>query len=128
MSEKHMAQLATHRYTITVPDNLAKLIEKVCAQEGRNRSELFREAFRVYLNTSTGKHTVDSAPRKEDPFRLFWPEWSSKNDQVYDRLAVESEKDRLLEQWAQMVETAPGFEDVRAVSGNVDAIAGESIA
>jgi hypothetical protein len=126
MSNEHMAQLATHRYTITVPDNLAKLIEKVCAQEGRNRSELFREAFRVYLSTRT--HTANSAPRKEDPFRLFWPEWSSKNDQAYDRLAVESEKDRLLEQWAQMVETAPGFEDVRAVSGNVNAIAGESIA
>lgn len=126
MSNKHMAQLATHRYTITVPDNLAKLIEKVCAQEGRNRSELFREAFRVYLSTSA--HTANSAPRKEDPFRLFWPEWSSKNDQTYDRLAVESEKDRLLEQWAQMIETAPSFEDVRAVSGNVNAIAGESIA
>ena len=121
-----MAQLATHRYTITVPDNLAKLIEKVCAQEGRNRSELFREAFRVYL--SAGTHGANSAPRMEDPFRLFWPEWSSKNDQVYDRLATESEKDRLLEQWAQMVETTPGFEDVRAVSGNVNAVAGESIA
>lgn len=126
MRNEHMAQLATHRYTITVPDNLAKLIEKVCAQEGRNRSELFREAFRVYL--SAGTHTVNSTPRHEDPFRLFWPEWSSKNEQVYDRLAVESEKDRLLEQWAHMVETAPGFEDVRAVSDNVDAISGESIA
>ena len=126
LSEKHMAQLATHRYTITVPDTLAKLIEKVCAQEGRNRSELFREAFRVYL--STGTHTADSTSRKEDPFRLFWPEWSSRNDQVHDRLSVESEKDRLLEQWAQMVETAPGFEDVRAVSGNVNDVAGETIA
>lgn len=126
MSKKHMAQLATHRYTITVPDNMAKLIEKVCAQEGCNRSELFREAFRVYL--STGAHTANSAPRMEDPLRLFWPEWSSKNDPAYDRLALESEKDRLLEQWAQMAESAPGFEDVRAVSGNVNAVAGESIA
>jgi hypothetical protein len=121
-----MAQLATHRYTITVPDNLAKLIEKVCAEEGRNRSELFREAFRVYLNKGT--HTANKTPRKEDAFRLFWPELSSKHDPVYDRLALESEKDRLLEQWAQMVETAPGFEDVRAVSEHTNGVAGESIA
>lgn len=126
MGHNPMAQTATHRYTITVPDNLAKLIEKVCAQEGRNRSELFREAFRVYLNK--GQHAANSVSRKEDPFRLFWPEWSSNNDQVYDRLAVESEKDRLLEQWAQLVETEPDFEDVRAVSDNVNAVAGESIA
>jgi len=125
-----MAQLAYHRFTITVPDNMAEQIEQVCTKEGRNRSELFREAFRLYFSSG---QTTRSAPvaatpeRKEDPFRLFWPEWGSKSDQVYDRLAVESEKDRLLEQWAQMVETEPGFEDVRAVSGAVDAVAGESL-
>jgi len=125
-----MAQLAYHRFTITVPDNMVKQIEQVCHKEGRNRSELFREAFRLYLSSCQNTQSAQSAgapERKNDPFRLFWPELGSKADEVYDRLAVESEKDRLLEQWAQMIETAPGFEDVRSVSGAVDSVAGESL-
>lgn len=124
-----MTQLAYHRFTITVPDNMAEQIEQVCTQEGRNRSELFREAFRLYFsNGQTTRSAQAVTPeRKENQFRLFWPEFGSKSDHVYDRLAVENEKDRLLEQWAQMVETATGFEDVRAVSGMMDAVAGESL-
>ncbi len=124
-----MTQLAYHRFTITVPDNMAEQIEQVCTQEGRNRSELFREAFRLYFSSgqTTRNAQAVTPERKENQFRLFWPEFGSKSDQVYDRLAVESEKDRLLEQWAQMVETETGFEDVRAVSSMVDAVAGESL-
>ena len=44
-----MAQLAYQRFTITVPDNMARQIDQVCALEGRNRSELFREAVRLYF-------------------------------------------------------------------------------
>jgi len=124
-----MTQLAYHRFTITVPDNMAEQIEQVCTQEGRNRSELFREAFRLYFSSgqTTRNAQAVTPERKENQFRLFWPEFGSKSDQVYDRLAVESEKDRLLEQWAQMVEIETGFEDVRAVSSMVDAVAGESL-
>ena len=86
-----MTQTSYQRFTITVPDSMASQIEQVCSNEGRNRSELFREAFRVY-----------------------------------DRLATESEKDRLLAQWANMVENEPEFEDVRAVSDAADGLASEA--
>jgi metal-responsive CopG/Arc/MetJ family transcriptional regulator len=92
-----MSQTSYQRLTITVPDSMASQIEQVCRDEGRNRSELFREAFRVYLTHSQ------------------------------DRLATESEKNRLLEQWAHTVETEPGFEDVRAVSDAADGVASEAV-
>jgi anaerobic selenocysteine-containing dehydrogenase len=47
--------------------------------------------------------------------------------QGYDQLTGESDKDRLLTQWAHSVETEPDFEDVRAVSDNVNAVAGDSV-
>ena len=46
---------------------------------------------------------------------------------MYGRLTDESEKDRLLAQWAQLVETELRFQDVRAASRAVDAVAGEAI-
>ena len=92
-----MSQTSYQRFTINVPDSMASQIEQVCRDEGRNRSELFREAFRVYLTHSQ------------------------------DRLATESEKNRLLEQWAHTVETEPGFEDVRAVSDAADGVASEAV-
>lgn len=125
-----MTQLAYQRFTITVPDNMAKQIEQVCTDEGRNRSELFREAFRLYLSNGPAARSASTEATREqrsDPFRLFWPERGAQPDQVVDRLALESEKDRLLEQWARMVETEPGFEDVRAASDAADAVAGESL-
>jgi Arc/MetJ-type ribon-helix-helix transcriptional regulator len=110
-----MTQLANQRFTITVPDNMAKQIEQVCTDEGSNRSELLREAFRLYLSNGPAARSASAEATREqrsDPFRLFWPERGAKPYQVVDRLALESEKDRLLEQWAHMVETEPGFEDV----------------
>ena len=125
-----MTQLAYQRFTITVPDNMAKQIEQVCNQEGRNRSELFREAFRLYLTSGPAARSASAEATREqrsDPFRLFWPERGAQPDQAVDRLALESEKDRLLAQWAHMVETEPGFEDIRAASDAADAVAGESL-
>lgn len=46
---------------------------------------------------------------------------------MYGRLTDGSEKDRLLAQWAQLVETELRFQDVRAASRAVDAVAGEAI-
>ena len=123
-----MGQSTYQRFTVTVPDSMAAQIEQRCLDEGRNRSELFREAFRVYL---THSQTFPSTPltltAREDPFRLFWPQGAAQSGQVYDRLATESEKDRLLAQWAQMVETEPGFEDVRAVSDAADGLASDTL-
>jgi hypothetical protein len=123
-----MGQSTYQRFTVTVPDSMAAQIEQRCLDEGRNRSELFREAFRVYL---THSQTIPSTPltltAREDPFRLFWPQGAAQSGQVYDRLATESEKDRLLAQWAQMVETEPGYEDVRAVSDAADGLASDTL-
>ncbi|MEJ7137726.1 CopG family ribbon-helix-helix protein [Amphibiibacter pelophylacis] len=105
-----MAQFETHRYTITVPDTLARQIEQACVEEGRNRSELLREAFRFYLSNGPRQMTY------------------ARQGPAQERLKVEEDKDRLLEQWALMVESAPGFESIRAVSGDVDSVAGEPIA
>ena len=109
-----MTQLSYQRFTVTIPQNMAQQIEQVCTQEGRNRSELFREAFRMYFSSI---HPAPTPPPEQATLQ-----------QVYDRLGLESEKDCLLAQWAQMIETDPQFEDVRAVSTAVDAIAGESLA
>jgi len=67
------------RFTITVPDSMASQIEQVCRDEGRNRSEEFREAFRVYLTHSqTGLSTPQVLTAREDPFRLFWPQGAAQ--------------------------------------------------
>ena len=87
------------------------------------------EAWAASLATGTARSASAQATHEQrsDPFSLFWPERGAQPDQVVDRLAVESEKDRLLEQWAQRVETEPGFEDVRAASDAADVVAGESL-
>ena len=109
-----MTSLSYQRFTITIPQNMAQQIAQVCMDEGRNRSELFREAFRLYLANGQAAKPVSPPPQ-------------ATLQQVYERVTSESEKDRLLEQWAQMIETAPDFEDIRAVSGAVGNIAGESL-
>ena len=130
-----MAQLAYQRFTITVPDNMARQIDQVCAVEGRNRSELFREAVRLYFASGAlagaapirGSSNTQRAPQAEDALRLFWPEYGASPAQQHDRQAAENEKDRLLEQWAKTIETEPGFAALRAVSDEADGVAGESL-
>jgi CopG family transcriptional regulator / antitoxin EndoAI len=42
--------MATPRtFTISLPPKLARQVDKVAKQEGRTRSELFREAVRQYI-------------------------------------------------------------------------------
>ncbi len=60
-------------------------------------------------------------------FGQHYPDHLGKSCQMYGRLTDESEKDRLLAQWAQLVETELRFQDVRAASRAVDAVAGEAI-
>jgi Arc/MetJ-type ribon-helix-helix transcriptional regulator len=101
MRETIMARLASHRFTVTIPGHMAEQIEQACTRDGRKRSELFQAAIRLYLSGEA------SPP-------------------AFTEATPESEKDRLLEQWAQRIESDPAFEDIRAVSDAVDAIAGES--
>ena len=118
----------TKTVSISMPPAQLKAAERLAKKENRTMSELFREAFRVYLTHSqTGATAATVLTTREDPFRLFWPQGAAQPGQVYDRLATESEKDRLLEQWAHMVETEPGFEDVRAVSDAADGLASEAV-
>jgi hypothetical protein len=130
-----MAQLAYQRFTITVPDNMARQIDQVCALEGRNRSELFREAVRLYFAGGAlagaapmrGLSNTQHSPEAEGALRLFWPEYGASPAQQHERQATENEKDRLLEQWAQRIESEVGFEALRAVSDEADGVAGESL-
>lgn len=105
-----MPQQNYQRFAISIPAAMAAQIERVCSLEGRNRSEFFREAVRHYMGTARGGSG-----------------WAAAAVTAVDTVAAEADKDRLLAQWAQLIETAPGFEDVRSVSQAVDAVAGEAI-
>lgn len=80
---------AYQRFAITVPSGMAAQIEDMCKLEGRNRSEFFREAVRLYISSKfSGKvphfvmPTVDEE-QQNSPFRLF-TEWDSEADTMYD--------------------------------------------
>jgi Arc/MetJ-type ribon-helix-helix transcriptional regulator len=125
MRKLNMKTANYQRFAISVPEGMAMQIEDACKSEGRNRSEFFREAVRHYMGTHNGKRTPSSIM----PISTFHPftEWGSKGDAVYDSLGILSAKDRELAHWAQMVETDPVFADVRAVSDDVNNVAGEAI-
>ncbi len=41
----------SHTFTISLPPDLADEVDRLAAEEHRSRSELFREAFRRYVNS-----------------------------------------------------------------------------
>ena len=41
----------SHTFTISLPPDLAAEVDRLAEEEHRSRSELFREAFRRYLNS-----------------------------------------------------------------------------
>ncbi len=41
----------SHRITISLPPDLAAEVDRLAAEEHRSHSELFREAFRRYVNS-----------------------------------------------------------------------------
>jgi CopG family transcriptional regulator / antitoxin EndoAI len=41
----------SHTFTISLPPDLAEEVDRLAEEEHRSRSELFREAFRRYLNS-----------------------------------------------------------------------------
>jgi CopG family transcriptional regulator/antitoxin EndoAI len=41
----------SHTFTISLPPDLAAEVDRLAAEEHRSRSELFREAFRRYVNS-----------------------------------------------------------------------------
>ena len=84
-----MASTPYQRFAITVPERLASQIEHICEAEGRNRSEFFREAARVYLAAkSRGPQFLMPTGEEEgldNPFHTF-TEWNSEADRIYDTL------------------------------------------
>lgn len=42
---------SSHTFTISLPPDLAADVDRLAAEEHRSRSELFREAFRRYVNS-----------------------------------------------------------------------------
>lgn len=77
------------RFAITVPERLAAQIEHICEAEGRNRSEFFREAVRVYLASKSREPQIlmptGEEERVDNPFHTF-TEWHSEADSIYDTL------------------------------------------
>jgi hypothetical protein len=92
-----MKKAAYQRFAISIPEGMAAQIEIACKSEGRNRSEFFREVVRDYMGTDNGERSPSYA------------------------------KDLKLAKWAAIVESDPVFADVRAVSSDVNAIAGEAV-
>jgi metal-responsive CopG/Arc/MetJ family transcriptional regulator len=41
---------SSHTFTISLPPDLATEVDRLAAEEHRSRSDLFREAFRRYVN------------------------------------------------------------------------------
>jgi len=84
-----MANTPYHRFAITVPERLAAQIEHACETEGRNRSEFFREAVRVYFATKSREPQflmpTGEEERVDNPFHTF-TEWNSEADSIYDTL------------------------------------------
>ena len=84
-----MANIPYQRFAITVPERLASQIEHACQAEGRNRSEFFREAVRVYFAVKSREPQflmpTGEEERVENPFHTF-AEWNSEADSIYDAL------------------------------------------
>jgi len=84
-----MATSLYQRFAITLPERMATQINAICEEEGRNRSEFFREAVRVYLAAKSCDRQflmpTGEEEREDNPFHLF-SEWDSEADSVYDTL------------------------------------------
>lgn len=84
-----MANTPYLRFAITIPERLATQIERACEVEGRNRSEFFREAVRVYFASKSREPQLlmptGEEERVDNPFHTF-TEWNSEADSIYDTL------------------------------------------
>ena len=117
------------RFAISIPQSMAVQIEAVCQLEGRNRSEFFRQAVRHYMGIYDGNR---ASPRlmphvqRSDQRSQSSTEPTSRGYCAIDNARDKASQDHALEMWANIVETDPVFADVRAVSDDVNAIAGEA--
>jgi Arc/MetJ-type ribon-helix-helix transcriptional regulator len=88
--------MATERYkafSVTVPPQIERQLEQLCEREARSRSEVVREALRLYFSTrsAAGSPVTVVMPtgvhdREATDLGAF-VEWGSDLDGAYDVLA-----------------------------------------
>jgi Arc/MetJ-type ribon-helix-helix transcriptional regulator len=82
-------------FSVTVPPQIDRQLDELCARESRSRSEVVREALRLYFSTRArgGQALTVVMPagvqdRAAADFGAF-EEWGSDLDRAYDVLAEE---------------------------------------
>lgn len=75
----------TINLSITLPKAMADVVDRLCKEEARNRSELMREALRTYLKTRTDVPGLGDDDRTK-PVLSSFTEWASEADKAYDSL------------------------------------------
>ncbi len=80
-------------FSVTVPPQIERQLEQLCSTESRSRSEVVREALRLYFSTraAAGLSMTMVMPagvqdRASADFGAF-DEWGSELDRAYDVLA-----------------------------------------
>jgi Arc/MetJ-type ribon-helix-helix transcriptional regulator len=79
--------------SITVPPQIGRQLESLCKREARSRSEVVRDALRLYFSARSGKPAPfplvmpsEAEERQQAEFGAF-TEWASDLDRAYDVLA-----------------------------------------
>jgi Arc/MetJ-type ribon-helix-helix transcriptional regulator len=78
-------------FSITVPPQIDQQLEQLCQRESRSRSEVIREALRLYFSTRSGQATpafvMPAGPHERRVADLAaFTEWDSELDRAYDVL------------------------------------------
>jgi len=79
-------------FSITIPPPLHRELDSLCRHEARSRSEVVREALRLYFGARRGKSVLPVAMPDEIEERTHaqfgaFTEWASDLDRAYDSLA-----------------------------------------
>ena len=53
----------TKTMTVSLPPAMMDEVDRLCAEEHRTRSELVREAFRLYFATSSARRVATTGPQ-----------------------------------------------------------------
>jgi Arc/MetJ-type ribon-helix-helix transcriptional regulator len=82
--------------SVTVPPQMERQLEQLCRLESRSRSEVIREALRLYFGARTatdGRLRAMALPVGAEDRRVAdlgaFTEWGSELDRAYDVLARE---------------------------------------
>ncbi len=86
MQETIMRPGNTINLSITLPRAMAELVDRLCKEEARNRSELMREALRSYLRTRSDVPGLAVDDERSKPVLSSFTEWASEADKAYDTL------------------------------------------